>query len=80
MPPSESFGTVVAIVARVLGVSSEAASTARRGEHEEWDSLKHIEIVFQVEEEFDLQFAEDDIADLTDVETIVAAVERVRGS
>lgn len=80
MPPSEELGDVVAaIVARVLQISHAEASRARRGEQEEWNSLKHIEIVFQIEEEFEVQFEEDDIADLFDVKSIVAAVDRARG-
>ena len=80
MPSSEDLrGVVAAIVARVLRISSEEVSGARRGEHEDWNSLKHIEIVFQIEEEFEVQFEQDDIAELFDVESIVATVERVRG-
>jgi acyl carrier protein len=80
MPSSEEVGGVVAaIVARVLSISPEEASCARHGDHEGWNSLKHIEIVFQIEEEFEVQFEEDDIAELLDVASIVAAVDRVRG-
>jgi acyl carrier protein len=80
MPSSEELcGVVAAIVARVLGVSFEEVLSARRGEYEDWNSLKHIEIVFQIEEEFEMQFDEEEIAELLDVESIVAAVERVHG-
>ena len=80
MPSSaEVSGVVAAIVARVLLISPGEALDARRGDHEGWNSLKHIEIVFQVEEEFDVQFEEPDIAELFDVKSIVAAVERVSG-
>jgi acyl carrier protein len=80
MPSSEELcGVVAAIVARVLSVPPEEVSSARRGEYEDWNSLKHIEIVFQIEEEFEVQFDEEEIAELLDVESIVAAVERVRG-
>ncbi len=79
MPSSEELGIVAAIVARVLRICPEEVFGARRGEHEDWNSLKHIEIVFQIEEEFEVQFEEDDIAELLDVESIVATVGRVRG-
>jgi acyl carrier protein len=80
MPSSnELCGAVTAIVARVLNACPEEVSNARRGEYEDWNSLKHIEIVFQIEEEFEVQFDEEEIAELLDVESIVAAVERVRG-
>jgi acyl carrier protein len=70
---------VATIVARVLRISPQEVPDARRGEHEDWNSLKHIEIVFQVEEELAVQFEEAEIAELRDVESIVAAVDRVRG-
>ena len=31
---------------------------------EEWDSMKHIELIFELESEFDVQFSPKDIADL----------------
>lgn len=71
---------ISAIVSTVLGVDLSIARVARRGELEEWDSLRHIEIVFQVEELFGLQFSEDDLADFSDVDSISAAVGRIRGS
>jgi acyl carrier protein len=80
MPSSQEIRSVVAeVVARVLRISPDDATTARRGDQEDWNSLKHIEIVFQVEEECDVQFEEDEIAELFDVESIATAVDRVRG-
>ena len=29
---------------------------------EEWDSMKHIELIFELESEFDVQFSPQDIA------------------
>jgi len=79
MSSSEEFSSIAAIVERVLRISSHEAASARRGDQVEWNSLKHIEIVFQVEEAFDVQFAEDEIGTLVDVKTIAAAVDRARG-
>ena len=36
-----------------------------------WDSLKHIEIVFAVEEELGIEFSEEDMAKLNSVARIV---------
>lgn len=79
MASSEDASRVVAIFARVLGVDAVVAESTCRSASEEWDSLKHIEIVFQVEEEFDVRFGESDIAELRNVESIVSIVERIRG-
>jgi acyl carrier protein len=80
MPSSEELCSVVAaIVARVLRISPEQVYSVRRGEHHDWNSIKQIEIIFQIEEEFELQFEEEDLAELVDVESIIATLVRVRG-
>lgn len=80
MPSADALGERVStIVARVLGIPANEASHVRRDQHPAWNSLRHIEIVFQVEEEFNMLFEEDDIAHLIDVDSIVAAVERRHG-
>ncbi len=79
MPSSEEFGIVAAIVARVLRISLEEVFGARRGEREDWNSLKHIEDRLPDRGGVRVQFEEDDIAELFDVESIFAVVDRVRG-
>ena len=40
---------------------------------EEWDSLRHVELVFELEENFDVSVSPDDIAALySDSDTILA--------
>lgn len=41
-----------------------------------WDSLTHINLIIEIEEEFDLKFTVDDIAGLKNVGEMVAMVER----
>lgn len=71
---------VQSIVSRVLEITPEESRMARRGDTEKWDSLKHIEIVFQVEEEFDVRFEEEQIAQLVDIDSITAVIAGIRGS
>lgn len=74
----ESLEVIVAIVARVLGTSIEEVSESRFDSLNDWDSLRFIEVVFQVEEEFGVQFEEADIAGMFDPSSIALAVERAR--
>ncbi len=46
-----------------------------REENPEWDSLKHVEMIFMLEDEFDVQFAEDDFPKMSSVAEIVTLVE-----
>lgn len=40
-----------------------------------WDSLKHIELMFAVEEELDIQFSEAELSELRSVRQVVAAAQ-----
>ena len=42
-----------------------------REDDENWDSLKHVEMIFMLEDEFDVQFSEADLAKLDSVDAIV---------
>jgi acyl carrier protein len=39
-----------------------------------WDSLRHIEVIFAVEDAFGVQFPEETLGELTSVERVVDAV------
>ena len=47
-----------AILKRPVGADEEIARDNETG----WDSLKHMELVFALEEEFGIEFTEEDIA------------------
>lgn len=56
------------------------ASPIQRTEVDDWDSLKHVELILVVEDEFDVRFDESEFADLDSLAAIVRAVEgRRRG-
>jgi len=40
-----------------------------------WDSLKHVEIMFALEDELGLEFSDQELAGLDDAEKIIAAIE-----
>lgn len=43
---------------------------------EEWDSLAHINLIMEIEAEFNLKFTVDDIVDLKNVGEMIRLVER----
>ncbi len=43
---------------------------------EEWDSLKHMNIVLALEEEFDVQFEDDEIVDMMSYKDIRSIIKR----
>lgn len=42
----------------------------------EWDSLAHINLIVEIEEEFNLKFTVDDIAGLKNVREMIVLIER----
>lgn len=46
-----------------------------REDDPKWDSLKHVEMIFMLEDEFAVQFAEDDFPKMNSVAEIVTLVE-----
>jgi len=52
-----------------IGVSSDIIDSLDRKKSPEWDSLKHIEIIAELEELFDLNFNTDQILAITSVES-----------
>ena len=39
-----------------------------------WDSLRHMKLVFAIEDEYDVQFSDDQIIQLTDVGKIINCI------
>jgi acyl carrier protein len=56
-------------------LKTEVDLSSSRENCAQWDSLKHIEIIFAIEDALGLQFDEAELADLNSVERIVAAVQ-----
>jgi len=56
-------------------LKTEVDLSSSRENCAQWDSLKHIEIIFAIEDALGLQFDEAELADLNSVARIVAAVQ-----
>jgi acyl carrier protein len=47
---------------------------------EEWDSVKHINLMMALEEEFDVQFSPDEISDMLNVKLILLTLKEHKSS
>jgi acyl carrier protein len=65
---------VTEIVDVVFGVEPGSVLRAADASATEWDSLRHIEIILAVEEEFGISISEEDFAELRSVDGISAHI------
>ena len=76
--PSERFFQVLS---SILNVGRESLSPqSSRDSLEEWDSIKHMYVVLALEEEFSVEFSDDEIANLVSVSDLMRAMSRKTGS
>jgi acyl carrier protein len=68
---------IATLVRQVLRLP-ESVDVAERANTSEWDSLKHMEIVFALEDRYDVRFDESEFDALDSVASIAAAVARHR--
>ncbi len=70
---------VKTIVAGVLGLSEAQLDViAEMNEIDEWDSMRNIQILQALEENYDILFPEDDIFDLTSVTALAEEIEKLK--
>jgi len=64
--------TVLTILHSIVKQQVDASSS--RENTPAWDSLKHIEVIFAIEDELGVEFSEAELADLNSVERIVTTL------
>ena len=68
------------VLASVLGIPIERLRDDASVETvEEWDSLKQINLIMALEEEFSVRFEDDDVMELTSFDRIVKKLEALTG-
>lgn len=70
---------IIELIARVLNVPKDDVTLETEiGELDEWDSLRNVQIIAQLEKEFDVKITPDMIMDLEDVSDIVGLVRELK--
>lgn len=72
--------TVRDVLSVALGRPIGPEEVPRRAEERDWDSLKHIEIVFMLEGELGVTFGPDEMAALDGLDAIVRIVDAKRAA
>ena len=76
--PTSDFLKIKQILAKVLSGSNSLEENLLTRANPEWDSLKHLQIVLEVEDCFDLEFFEGETEDFYDAENILQTIIRIR--
>ncbi|MFJ7825266.1 acyl carrier protein [Psychrobacillus sp. NPDC096623] len=63
------------ILAETLEVNASDTNLFDRESNATWDSLKHLEIIMAIEEEFDIRFSSDEVTKVMNAEDIYKLVE-----
>jgi acyl carrier protein len=73
MPDLEA--EVQQLLVRILKISEPRTVELQRGDVAQWDSLKHVEIVFALEDRYRVQFDESEFAAMTSTSAIAALLQ-----
>jgi acyl carrier protein len=71
---------VVDLVCRILGLGDRPVASVARLDTVEWDSLKHMEIIFALEVRYGVCFDEAEFSALDSTSAIVSALRRHRAT
>lgn len=70
---------IIELIARVLNVPvGDVTLETEIGELDEWDSLRNVQIIAQLEKEFEVKITPDMIMDLEDVSDIVGLIRELK--
>jgi acyl carrier protein len=75
MIQNQMLARVEAVFATVFGDGVSFTPTLTRIDEEQWTSLKHVEFIIALEQEFGVRF---DGADATDMTSIAVVIERLQ--
>lgn len=75
MDPEKVEQIVITVLETILKESFRKSPDINRQNTQNWDSLKHIEIMFALEDELGITFSEEELMALDSVKKIVDAVQ-----
>ena len=69
---------VIEIIARILGVDIEDVEMDTSiGDLPGWDSLHHLQIIVELQNEFNVKYSQEDLAELEDVSDLIALTKEI---
>jgi acyl carrier protein len=72
--------SVAQLLSIAVGRRIAFGETVMRDSEPGWDSLKHVELVFMLEDRFGIQFSEEEMGELRSSDHIVHSIEEKRAA
>ena len=76
MTTREIEAAVAELISITVGRQVGFKEAVTRDSEASWDSLKHVELIFMLEERFGVQFTEQEMTELRSSDRIVEAIEQ----
>ena len=57
---------------------SEVGEQIKQSDFVNWDSMKHLILISAFEDEFSIRFADEDVVNMTDYQTIITTIRKYR--
>ena len=71
---------VIGLIAEITRIPAERIGLeATMDDFQEWDSMRHLMLLSELEQHFGLMFPEDDIFDLVSVQALIDEVKKLKG-
>jgi|DewCreStandDraft_1066081.scaffolds.fasta_scaffold00149_55 acyl carrier protein len=66
---------ITSLVADMLNIEPSSLSSQLRSQIANWDSLRHMELILRLEEEFQVRFSSKEVAEIKSLEDFVQMIE-----
>lgn len=66
---------IVSLMEALFGVELKDDRPVSREGVSKWDSIKHVELIFLLEDEYEVEFSEQEMSEIGDLDTIVSLID-----
>ncbi len=70
----ELYTQITSIVSEVLNIEPTKLDSPLRSQLPSWDSLKHMELILRLEEQFQIRFSSREVAEVQSLEDLVRII------
>ncbi|WP_339862175.1 MULTISPECIES: acyl carrier protein [Alphaproteobacteria] len=80
MTDSKEIEQKIISIVKIITQQDDVSAKSNRENTPEWDSLKHIDLIFALEDEFNVEFESEIIAQLNSIASIASEIAKKNAS